>query len=280
VYEAAVSVNVAVAVFEFDPPPVNVVVPQPLEVVTVDGVFTMMKVGSTNAITSPTSRTVFSLNVYFTAVGRSVYGSAMISLLSPNAVVAVAVDFTIDTAAMFATAASFSVTAAVLVFRFAPCAFAAVVTPVAIVTLHSWYAGRIAVVADSVSFAPAAPEFALATVKAVLPQPLRDGVATVPNTNVGNTNSMVSGVEISRGEFSAKMKVIDDLAAVTGLAMTSLLCWNPDVGAVTAVDGLMDPVAAAMLAADASVTATVRVFRLALCAFTLAEIPVFTVTEH
>ena len=68
--------------------------------------------------------------------------------------------------------------------------------------------------------------------------------------------------------------------AVTGSDMSISDIANLGVRSSIAVDAVMDPVAPAMLAADASVTATVRVFRLALCAFTLAEIPVFTVTEH
>jgi hypothetical protein len=86
----------------------------------------------------------------------------------------------------------------------------------------------------------------------------------VPNTNIGKTITIVSGVVISSGEFSTKTNVTDDLAAVTGLAITNLLIWKAGVGAATAVDGFMDPVVAAMFAADANVTATVLVFRLAL----------------
>jgi hypothetical protein len=73
----------------------------------------------------------------------------------------------------------------------------------------------------------------------------------------------VSGVDVSSGELSAKMYEMDDSPSLTALPITSLLCWNPGVGATTAVDAEMDPLAAAILVADASVTATVRVLRFA-----------------
>jgi len=120
----------------------------------------------------------------------------------------------------------------------------------------------------------------LATVKVVLPHPLNTGDASVPNTNVGKTITIASGVAISSGEFSTKKNVMDDLAAVTGLAITNLLSWKAAVGAITAVDVVMDPVVAAILAADANVTATVRVFRFAGCASALVVIPVVIVTVH
>ena len=57
------------------------------------------------------------------------------------------------------------------------------------------------------------------------------------------------------------MNEIDDGAAVAWFAITSLLLCSAAVGAATAVDAVMDPLAATMFAADASVTATVRVLR-------------------
>ena len=115
------------------------------------------------------------------------------------------------------------------------------------------------------SAAPAWPEFALATVKDVVPailtHPLTEGVARVPKVKDGKTYTMVSGVVISKGEFRANMKEMDEGAAVTGFAITSLFCTKAEVGAVTAVDFVMDPDTAAMFAAFANVTAAVRVFK-------------------
>ena len=88
------------------------------------------------------------------------------------------------------------------------------------------------------------------------------------------------GVPVSRGVFNANMNVMEDSAAVTGLATTSLLFWNAAVGATTWVDAVMDPLAAAMSVAEASATATVRVFRLAACAHLPVVTPVPTVTVH
>jgi hypothetical protein len=85
-----------------------------------------------------------------------------------------------------------------------------VVTPDAIVSEHVWYAGRSAVPADSVSVAVAVPEPAFATVKVVVPQPLSVTAASVPNWNVGRSKAMVSGVEVSKGELSAKLYEMED----------------------------------------------------------------------
>jgi hypothetical protein len=60
--------------------------------------------------------------------------------------------------------------------------------------------------------AVAAPELAFATVKVVLPHPLSVTAARVPNWNVGRSRAMVSGVEVSNGELSAKMYVMEDVA--------------------------------------------------------------------
>jgi hypothetical protein len=74
---------------------------------------------------------------------------------------------------------------------------------------------------------------------------------------------MVSGVDVSSGELSANMYEMEDGPSVTALAITSLLSWNPGVGATTAVDAEIDPLTAAMFGANANVTATVRVLRFA-----------------
>jgi hypothetical protein len=166
---------------------------------------------------------------------------------------------------MSVTSESKNVTAAVRALAFAPCALLLVVTPVAIVTAHSWYAFSVAVPAVSVSVASVCPVLAPAAVNTVLPHPLSSGDASDPaNWNDGSTSAMLSaGLAVPRGAFRAKLNVIDDSAAVTGLAITSLLCWNAAVGAVTSVDVVIDPSDAAMLVADARVTATVRVLKFA-----------------
>ena len=90
----------------------NVVVPQPADVLSPDG-DAMVNVGSTNAKLSPLSRGAFITNVYATDDADHVVGSAITSRLVDSAGATVAVDFVIFIAAMFATFASFSVTAAV-----------------------------------------------------------------------------------------------------------------------------------------------------------------------
>ena len=80
-----------------------------------------------------------------------------------------------------------------------------VVTPVAMVSEHIWYAGSVAVPADSVSVAAAAPELAPATVNVVVPHPLVVTAARVPNWNVGSSRAMVSEGDVSSGELRAKM---------------------------------------------------------------------------
>jgi len=68
--------------------------------------------------------------------------------------------------------------------------------------------------ADSVSVAVAAPVLAFATVNVVLPHPISVTDANVPNWNVGSSRAMVSGMLISRGEFSANVYVMEDGAWV------------------------------------------------------------------
>ena len=113
--------------------------------------------------------------------------------------------------------------------------------------------------------ASAVPELALVAVNVVLPHPLSVGsVSSVPNTNDGNTRPILSVA--SKGAFNANMYVTDDGASVIALWITSLLTWNADVGAVTAVETVIDEVAAAIFVAPCNVTATVRVFKSAPCA--------------
>ena len=65
-------------------------------------------------------------------------------------------------------------------------------------------------------------------------------------------------LEAVKDSFGGRIHSLD---AQFDSAITSLLRWNAAVGAATAVDAVMDPLAAAMLVAEASVTATVRVLR-------------------
>jgi hypothetical protein len=103
----------------------------------------------------------------------------------------------------------------------------------------------------------------LLVVNVVVPHPLPAALNDPPNLNVGRSSAIVSGVDVSSGELSAKMYEIDDGPSASGLTTSRRLCWNPAVGATTAVDAEMDPLAAAIFVADANVTATVRVLRFA-----------------
>jgi hypothetical protein len=220
----------------------------------------MVNVGSTSAMVSVVcSRAVFSSNVYDIDDCTCVPGSAITSALVVSAGATVTVEVVIFTAAMSARSLSRKVTAAVRELRSAAWALLLVVTPVAIVTEHSWYAFSTAVPAARVSVAVASPVLAAVAANTVLPHPLSAGDPSVPNWNDGSTNAMLStGLPVPSGALSAKLNVIDDRASVTGLAITSWLYWNAAVGATTAVDGEIELAAAAMSAADARATATVR----------------------
>jgi hypothetical protein len=165
----------------------------------------------------------------------------------------VAVDAEMAVAAMFVAPAK--VTAIVRVFRFAACALAPVVTPVAIVTLHVTPEDSVAVAADNVTAAPAVPELAVAAVNVVEPQPFVVGVDKDPRVNVGSTTLMVSAA--ASGALSEKCKEIEDAPEVTEFAITNPL--NVTADASIAVDFAID--AAAMFVDEARVIAAVRVFR-------------------
>jgi hypothetical protein len=259
---ADVNVRVAVAAPELATVAVKVVVPHPLDVVGDDS-DAMLNVGNTNSILSAVpvcSIGAFSSNVYAIADGDHVAGSAIARVLTVSARATTAVDFGIATALM--SSVELNVAAAVRVESSALCA-APVVTPVATVTEHCWYAFSVAVAAASVSVASAVPVPVDVAVNVVLPHPLSVGsVSNVPNTKLGSFSAMVS-VAI-RGAFSANMNVTDDDAAVTAFSITNLLSWNADVGATTAGDDVIDT--AAIFVASCSVTADVRVFRFAVCA--------------
>jgi len=277
----AVRVRVASAVPEFVAAAVNAVLPHPADMVGTDGDVSV-NVGSTRAMVSVVcSSGALSSNVYEIDVAVDVTGFATCKALADIAGTTVTVDVAIFTAAMSVTSPSRKVTAAVRELQFTTCAVLLVVTPVAMVTEHSSYALSTAVPAASVSVASASPVLAAVAVKTVLPHPLSAGDPSVPNWNAGSTKAMLStGLPVSRGEFRAKLNVIDDRASVTGLAITSWLYWNAAVGATTAVDGEIELLAAAMSAADARVTATVRLVKSAACACLLVVTPVATVTVH
>ena len=135
----AVNVRVASVVPELVAVAVNAVDPHPLDVLTPAG-DAMVNVGSTRSILSAVlvwSSGAFSSNVYDTAVGEKMVGSAMASVLVASAGATTAVDIGTATALILATPVELSVAAAVRVARFAFCADPAVVTPVATVTEHS-----------------------------------------------------------------------------------------------------------------------------------------------
>jgi hypothetical protein len=139
------------------------------------------------------SRAVLSSNVYEIELSTPVSGSAITNLLVVRADVYTAVDSVIFTAAMSDRSLSRNVTAAVRELQFTACALLLVVTPVAIVTEHSWYAFSTAVPAASVSVAVAWPVLAAVAVKTVLPHPLSAGdpspsapPAAVPEPNSAN----------------------------------------------------------------------------------------------
>jgi hypothetical protein len=187
-----------------------------------------------------------------------VTGLVIVKILGATTVAATAVDVVIAVAEMSATAAN--VAAAVRVLRFAACAAELVVTPVAIVTVHCVPDANEFVATVSVMVAVAVPEFDLAAVNVVLPHPLADGVASVPNVKVGNTSTILSLT--ATGALVAKVNATDDVPDVTGFTIVSTLCLNAGVGATTAVDAVI--AVAATFAALAIVTATVRVARLLL----------------
>jgi hypothetical protein len=70
--------------------------------------------------------------------------------------------------------------------------------------------------------AVAVPVLVLLVVNVVVPHPLPAALNDPPNLNVGRSSAIVSGVDVSSGEFSAKMYEIDDGPSLTALPITSL----------------------------------------------------------
>jgi hypothetical protein len=104
------------------------------------------------------------------------------------------------------------VTAAVRVFRFPVWGDVLVVTPLAIVTSQVVNAFRIAVLAVRVMVV-VAPDPDLPVSNVVLPQPLKDGVASVPSVKCGRT-SVITSLTSNRALIS-NLNLKDVVAAVT-----------------------------------------------------------------
>jgi hypothetical protein len=227
---AAVNDTVVVAVPEFEPVAVNVVVPHPLVV----GVASdpKLKLGRTIPILSPTCNRAFDKTVRRIEVAAPVTGVNSSSLLSDMAGVLTADDSTMVDAAILGC--PLSVTATVRVLRSAACGDAPVVTPVAIVTVHFVSAASEAVAAVKVKVAVEVPEFASVVENDVAPHPLVDGVDKPASVNEGSTIATASPV--SRMTFIANKKDSEVGAAVSGIENVSLLLVTMGVGEPTAVD--------------------------------------------
>jgi hypothetical protein len=130
-----------------------------------------------------------------------------------------AVDVLIGVAAI--SVAADNIIATVLVFRFATCPRVLVVTPVAMVTVHSVPAERVAVAAVKVIVAVEVPELLTAPVNEVDPQPLVVGVDKDVRMNFGSTSAILS--EDLSGAFSEKVNEIGDAVDVSGFAIIRLL---------------------------------------------------------
>jgi hypothetical protein len=111
--------------------------------------------------------------------------------------------------------------------------------------------------------AVAVPVLVLLVVNVVVPHPLAAALNDPPNLNVGSRSAMVSGVDVSRGTFSARVYVMDDGPCMTGFDIFNTLCINADVGYDTAVDAAIAVLETSMSLACARVTPTLRVLRFA-----------------
>jgi hypothetical protein len=227
---AAVSVMAAVAVAEFATVEVNVVVPHP-RVVGVD-VVTSVNVGSVSTIVSLVFTGAFDTKRNDRDEAAHVTGFAIVSTLVLSTGAATAVDVLMASDAT--SVAPDRVTATLRVFRFAVCTALLAVTPVPMFTVHCSYAFSVAVAAVSVIAAFAAPPLLSAAVNVVLPHPLFVRVPTLLSPNVGSV-SVILSLAFS-GTFNANVYDMDDTPDVTGVSMTSVLCFSAGVGAVTAVD--------------------------------------------
>jgi len=145
----------------------------------------------------------------------------------------------------------------VRVARFAVWAAPLVTMPVATDTRHSTPAFSSALAAFNVNVALDAPVFAAVAVKVVVPHPLVTGVDNELMPNEGSTNATLSFT--FKGAFNTNRYETEEAAHVTGRAIVRMLVVT--AGATTAVDVLMAVDAMSVVAAR--VTATLRVFRLA-----------------
>ena len=187
----------------FAPLAVNVVLLHPLKLYV--PIVPSVNDGNSNAISSFTSRGAFNANMNEIDDGAAVTGFDITNALCWNAGVgcttAVDIVICVDAATSVADA---NVTPTNLVFRFAVCAAALVVTPVVTDTVHCDPADSVDVAAVSVSVAVAVPEFAFVAANVVVPHPLDPtGVASVPRVNDGNTNAIAS--DAARGAFNTNV---------------------------------------------------------------------------
>ena len=227
---AAVSVIVAVAVPVLVLAAVNVVVPHP-RVVGVTGV-PSVNVGSVSAMVSLAFTGAFDTNRNDNEDAAHATGFAIVSTLVLSTGASTAVDVVIATADTSVTPAR--VTATLRVFRFAACTALLAVTPAPIFTVHCSYALSVALAAVSVIAAFAAPPLLSAAVNVVLPHPLLVTLPTLLSPNVGSV-SVILSLAFS-GTFNANVYDMLDTPDVTGVSITSVLCFSAGVGAVTAVD--------------------------------------------
>jgi hypothetical protein len=183
-----------------------------------------------------------------------------------------AVDVLIGVAAI--SVAADNIIATVLVFRFATCPRVLVVTPVAMVTVHSVPAERVAVAAVKVIVAVEVPELLTAPVNEVDPQPLVVGVDKEVRGKSGNTSKIVSAGVTSA--LDVNRNVIDVAVNVTGSSIVNTLFVTAE--ATTSVDVVI--AVAAIFVAPTSTTAAVLVFRLAACAVAGVVIPLAIFTVH
>ena len=181
---------------------VKVVVPQPLTVI--DPSVPIPNVGNTNAMVSAAFIGTFNANVNTIEDGADVTGLLITNEVRWNAGVGcvTAVDTAIAVDVM--SLADASVTATILVLRFAACASPPVVTPVPTVAVQREPETSVAVAAVSVSVAVAVAELVPTALNVVVPHPADTvGVPSVPKVNVGNTNAIVSPT--STGAFSENL---------------------------------------------------------------------------
>ena len=152
-----------------------------------------------------------------------------------------AVDVSIASGLTLPPADEGRVAAAVRVASSAACATLLLVTPLLTVTVHSWYAGRVAVAAARVSVAVAVPELLTPeSVNVVAPHPLAVMLLKAATPNVGKTRVIASVWII--GVFRANVNEIAVGLSVIGLDTESAVCWNALATPEIVIDPPMDDV--------------------------------------